>query len=190
MQRLARAVSNDRMILEELEFAGIPAIEIDRKVQDDIPAAVAGRLGGFLFRRYTDEWRVEGNMPLAKALVLHSHPDNRPNVGVARPEPASCRPRNRQIIVPRNLKSAEDFYKITVYKDEQGTTLEPLNRRIQSDRVRALVYGEEVAGRPSVRFVDNPSAHGQPYITGYSILYLEGLRLFAQFLRVQGLAGA
>lgn len=190
MQRLARAVNNDRKILEELESAGIPAIEIERRGQDDIPAAVAGRLGVFDFRRYLDEWRVEGDMPLALALVLHSHPDNRPPSGVARTDRVYCRPSNRQIIMPRGLKAGDDFGKVVVYKDSDGIILEPMTRRIESARVRAHVYGEEVGGKPKVRFVDSPSSLGKPYITSYSVLYLEGLKLFAHFLRVQHLSGA
>ncbi len=190
MQRLARAVNNDRRILEELETAGIPAVQVDRKVQDDVPAAVAGRLGAFDFRRYVDEWRVDGDMLLGLALVLHSHPENRPPSGVARPDRVHCRPSNRQIIVPRRLVAGDDFGKVVVYKDSDGIVLEPMNRRIESARVRAHVYGEEVDGKPRVRFVDSPSSLGKPYITAYSILFLEGLRLFAHFLRVQNLAGA
>lgn len=182
MKRLAKLADNDKTIREELRSADIAAVSIERKATDEIPAGVMGQLGRFAFRRMTAEWAVSGDMPLEFAAILHHHFNNS-WTGIDRPVLKAVD--GGQIIIPRGtaLQRGSRPDQVFVYKDADGVLLEPMSKEIKSKRMIEEIYGKGIEGKPAVRFVYDPAQEGRPYIVGYSIVHIKGLRLFADFVR-------
>lgn len=148
----------DRFILHELARSGIKPLEIERTT-GEVPYSFVGTLGDIRFTRAWRYWMVKCKIPLAVAEALYADPVGKGDVRVA------------------GHAGAPSPKEWVVYLDERDIPLYPSASRVEGELLeRALADGE-------FRFVDDPAAEGQPYVTSYHIDTEIGLRLFANIMK-------
>lgn len=156
MQNLAGDKNCDEQIENELRRCGIEAVSVERSSRNEVPYSVMGKLGNFVFTRQWYYWAVEGNVPLSVAQELYADPVGKTDIRV-NGDAGRTPPEGRGL----------------TYLNGEGNRLFPL-----SEKPNSLEYVDK-----DIRFVENPSAEGQAFVTSYHIDSEIGLRLFADTLK-------
>jgi hypothetical protein len=165
MQNLAGVPECDDFIREELRKARIPEV-VGPRVNHEVAYSYTGQLGPFQFRRAWSYWVAIGQMPLEFARELYADPIGK--VGIRVDGHCGCPP-------------PEDPW--LEWIDADGFKLVRETERDEFERVFKEKLPEILATQ-RLRFSDNRERDGKAYVTCYHIDSMEGLRLFADVIRL------
>lgn len=83
MRNLAGNAECDQFIIQELEAANIPVVQLENRAKLEVPYGVVGQLGQFEFVRNWYYYSVHGPMPISVARKLYADPIGRKDIRVA-----------------------------------------------------------------------------------------------------------
>lgn len=153
LKNLAGNARCDKEILNELEFAGIHAVECGRTNQE-VPYSYIGILHGFVFKRAWSYWMVSGPMPIKTAnYIYEKYRDLSIRAG------GDC-----GNVEPIRYAEPKDFRK---YVDNLAEQL--LSNYKLVDEIEKLLQEKKQSTK-------------ELYVNSYHIDTLEGLKVFADIL--------
>lgn len=158
-KNLAGAAYADIVIEKELVDAGIDIIKGGRTLSE-VPYTLTGKLGNSAFIRAWTYWMVECMVPLTVAQEMYANEVGAKFVRVA--GHCGCPP-------PKEWAT---------YYGADGKILSPVSEKPAEGKVLDWCIGEG-----GYRFVDDPSAEGEEFVTSYHIDTMQGLKLFVETLR-------
>jgi hypothetical protein len=171
MQNLAGNTDCDKYITAELDTAHIEYERLPEATTQEVPSAIVGRLGPFTLTRAWYYWVVKGPMPLTVARVMYEHPIGRRDVRAGGDTTRS----------PDQWAAHYDADGVLLESDPDG-----------SKAVQTSALCERMPDlRPLVTWRSVPDAAAvaaSSFVESYHIDSAEGLRLFADTVRLAWLA--
>lgn len=162
-KNLAGAAYADIVIKKELEDAGIAVVQGDR-TRSEVPYTLTGKLGDNSFARAWTYWTVDSMVPLAAAQEMYADEVGAKFVRVA----GHC-----------GCPAPEEW---ATYYGSDSKILAPVSEKPAEGRVLDWCLGEG-----GYRFVEDPSAEGEAFVTSYHIDNMQGLKLFVETIRKHNL---